>query len=226
MPLRRVEDVAKAYRGESLGIIEKAMEKEADETNLYQLSGSGSGIQQQGQHQQWVSDFKGLRVSLFKPHVHGNHGQAGGGTGYLHPPDRVVYGFKTLPSLIPWPSLLWAGIFKNPLKSLLIVTKMNMSYPTILVCMNLQTWKGLPGDVQETLVSLGKKQEAVTLAMSKGWEQKFHRLSCTKVGATVTTISPEERRKDHRHLPKVIWEAWAQEERQGGQAPSGHSIWN
>ena len=37
----------------------------------------------------------------------------------------------------------------------------------------MKTWKTLPQDVQETLVSLGKKQEALTLAMSKGWEQKF-----------------------------------------------------
>ena len=55
--------------------------------------------------------------------------------------------------------------------------------------MNLKVWKKLPGDVQETLVSLGKKQEAVTLATSKGWEQKFTG-ELSKIGATVHYTCP------------------------------------
>ena len=90
-----VDDVAKAYSGESLAIIEKAMEKKRlkllytsylDPVQLFSNKGNIQG----------VGDFKGLRIFSSSPIFTENHGQTGCGSGHQRSPDRMVYGPEAL----------------------------------------------------------------------------------------------------------------------------------
>lgn len=88
-------------------------------------------------------------------------------------------------------------------------TKMDMSFATILVCMNLRTWNKLPGDVQQIMLEEGKKQKAKTLAMTKGWEKKF-RGAIADEGGKVTTL-PESEREKIKKISRPVWKEWAEE---------------
>ena len=201
-----VDDVAKAYSGESLAIIEKAMEKKRlkllytsylDPVQLFSNKGNIQG----------VGDFKGLRIFSSSPIFTEIMAKLGAAPDTSVPQTEWYMALKRSVSDSMAQSIV-GGYFQKSFEVAPYVTKINMSYPTILVCMNLKTWKTLPQDVQETLVSLGKKQEALTLAMSKGWEQKFT-AELSKVGATVTTLSPGERQKIV-DISKGVWAAWAE----------------
>lgn len=202
-----VDDVAKAYSGESLAIIEKAMEKKRMKL-LYTSYLDPVQIFSNKANIKTAEDFKGLRVLSSSPMFTEIMAKLGSAPDTSIPQTEWYMALKRSVSDSMAQSIV-GGYFQKSFEVAPYVTKINMSYPTILVCMNLQTWKGLPGDVQQTLVSLGKKQEAVTLAMSKGWEQKFTG-ELAKVGATVTTMEPEARRQIV-DISKEIWSAWADE---------------
>ncbi len=202
-----VDDVAKAYSGESLSIIEKAMEKKRlkliytsylDPVQIFSNKGTISTIE----------DFKGLRVLSSSPIFSEIMVALGAAPDASIPQTEWYMALKRSVSDSMATSIV-GGYFQKSFEVAPYITKMNMSHPTILVCMNLKVWKKLPGDVQETLVSLGKKQEAVTLATSKGWEQKFTG-ELSKIGATVATLAPEERNKIIEVSSKY-WNAWADE---------------
>jgi len=201
-----VDDVAKAYSGESLAIIEKAMEKKRlklvytsylDPVQIFSNKGSITGL----------DDFKGLRIFSSSPIFTEIMATLGAAPDTSVPQTEWYMALKRSVGDSMAQSIV-GGYFQKSFEVAPYVTKINMSYPTILVCMNLRTWKTLPEDVQKTLVTLGKKQEVVTLAMSKGWEKKFT-AELAKAGATVTTLDSEARRKIV-DISKGVWAAWAE----------------
>ena len=205
--LESYEDVAKAYNGESLQIIEKAMEKKRlkliytsylDPVNIFSNKGS---IEK-------VEDFKGLRILSTSPMFSEIMVGLGAAPDTSIPQTEQYMALKRAVADAMAASVV-GGFLQKSYEVAPYVTKMNMSYPTILVCMNLKTWKRLSREAQDVMTSIGRKQGAYTLAVAKGWEQKFTG-ELVKAGATVTTISPEERARI-KTVAKPIWEKWAAE---------------
>ncbi len=201
-----VDQVAAAYSGESLSIIEKAMEKKrlkliyVSYLDPVQIFSNKSNIEK-------VEDFKGLRVLSASPIFTEILAKLGAAPDTSIPQTEWYMALKRSVSDSMATSVV-GGYFQKSFEVAPYVTKMSMSHPTILVCMNLKKWNSLPKDVQDVMLSIGKKQGDYTLALSKGWEQKFTG-ELAKVGATVTTISPEERSRIIS-VAKNVWEAWAE----------------
>lgn len=202
-----VDQVAAAYRGESLAIIEKAMEEKylkliyVSYLDPVQIFSNKSNITK-------ADDFKGLRVLSASPIFTEILAKLGAAPDTSIPQTEWYMALKRSVSDSMATSIV-GGYFQKSFEVAPFITKMNMSYPTILVCMNLKNWKGLPKEVQDVMISLGQKQSEITLALSKGWEQKFTG-ELTKVGATVTTLSPGERSKITA-VSKDVWMKWADE---------------
>ncbi len=200
-----IEQVAAAYSGESLEIIERAMEKKrlkliyVSYLDPVQIFSNKGNITQ-------IEDFNGLRVLSSSPIFTEIMAELGAAPDTSIPQTEWYMALKRSVSDSMANSVV-GGFFQKSFEVAPYITKMNMSYPTILVCMNLKKWEKLPEDVRATLLDLGKKQGDHTLAMSKGWEHKFTG-ALTKAGATVSTLAPEEREKIVG-VARNVWAQWA-----------------
>lgn len=207
-----VDQVANAYAGESLAIIEKAMEKKhlkliyVSYLDPVQIFSNKNNITK-------IEDFKGLRVLSTSPIFTEILAALEAAPDTSIPQTEQYMALKRSVSDSVAQSIV-GGYFQKTFEVAPYVTKMNMSYPTILVCMNLKKWEKLPEEVQDTMRSIGKRQGDNTLALSKGWEQKFTG-ELIKSGAKVTTLAPDEREKII-NVSKDIWAEWA--ENNGKQA--------
>lgn len=200
-----LDQVAEAYSGESLSIIEKAMEKKhlklvyTSYLDPVQIFSNKNNIET-------VEDFKGLRVLSTSPIFSQIMDRLGAVPNSSIPQTEQYMAMKRKVSDSMATSIV-GGYFQKSFEVAPYITKINMTYPTILVCMNLKKWKALPKDVQDAMLTVGKKQGGVTLAMAKGWEQKFTG-ELAKAGATVTTMPSQERAKIIT-IAKEIWAEWA-----------------
>lgn len=202
-----LDQVAEAYSGESRKIIEKAMEKKQlkllwviylDAVHIFSNKGN---IEK-------VEDFKGLRVLSQSPIFSEILAALGAAPDASIPQTEQYMALKRAVSDSMAQSIV-GGFFQKSYEVAPYVTKINMSYATVLVCANLKTFNRLPKDVQEVMLSTGKKYSAQTLSDVRGWEHKFTG-EMAKAGATITTIAPEERAKIVA-VAKPIWEKWARE---------------
>jgi len=100
------------------------------------------------------------------------------------------------------------GFFGKSYEVAPYVTKMDMSFATMMICMNLDKWNKLPKEVQDVMRDLGEKASESTLASGKAWETKFTD-EMVKVGGIVTRIPPEERAKIKK-VSQSLWDEWAQ----------------
>lgn len=201
------EKVSRAYSGESLAIIEKAMEKKrlkliyvsyTDPVHIFSSKGS---IQK-------VDDFKGLRVMSTSPMFTEIMAALGAAPDATTPLTEQYMALKRGVSDSIANSTV-NGFFQKSFEVAPYLTKANMSYATVLVCMNLNTWKKLPEDVQAALLKSRETVTPKTLAMAQGWEAKFTE-EIKKAGGTVTTLPAEERAKIV-NVSKAIWAKWAKE---------------
>ncbi len=202
-----VDQLTKAYEGESLAIIDKAMAKKhvkliapfyLDAVTIFSNKGNIAKI----------DDFKELRVLSTSPMFSEIIAALGAAPNTSIPQTEQYMALKRSVADSMAQSIV-GGYFQKSYEVAPYITKMSMSYPTILLCMNSKTWSKLPKEAQEAMITAGKKQSAYTLAASKGWEQKFSG-ELTKAGATITTIAPEERAKIVAKA-KPIWEKWAKD---------------
>ncbi len=199
------DDAAKAYTGESLEIIEKAMEKKRikliyvsylDPVQLFSNKGNIKTI----------DDFKGLRILSTSPIFSKIMAEMGAAPDTSIPQTEQYMALKRRVSDSMASSMV-GGYFQRIYEVAPYITKMNMTYPTVMVCMNLKVWNKLPKEAQDTMLSIGQKQGAYTLAVSKGWEEKFTG-EIGKAGGTITTLPQEELQKI-KEIAKPIWEEWA-----------------
>jgi TRAP-type C4-dicarboxylate transport system substrate-binding protein len=202
-----IDDAAKAYTGESLEIIEKAMEKKR--LKLVVISWT-DGVQMFSNKKniQSVDDFKGLRVLSASPMFSEIMVKLGAAPDTSIPQTEQYMALQRGVSDAMANSAV-GGYFQKSHEVAKYLTKMDMSYATIFICMNLKTWNKLPKDVQELMVDLGKKQTAITLAAAKGWEAKFT-AEMEKEGASVTRIPAAERDKI-KNISKDVWVQWAKD---------------
>ena len=202
-----VDQAAKAYSGESLAIIEKAMEQKGLKLLFVSYLDGVQIFSNKGSIEK-IDDFKGLRVLSTSPIFSEIIAKLGAAPDTSIPQTEQYMALKRSVSDAMAQAIV-GGYFQKSFEVAPYVSKMNMSFPTILTCMNLKKWKTLPKDVQDTMISIGQKQSAYTLAVCKGWEQKFTG-ELTKAGATITVMSDAERAKI-KEVSKTIWTKWADE---------------
>lgn len=202
-----LDQVAEAYSGESREIIEKAMKKKQlkllwviylDPVHIF--SNRGNIVT--------VEDFKSLRVLSQSPIFSEILSALGAAPDASIPQTEQYMALKRSVSDSMAQSIV-GGYFQKSHEVAPYVTKINMSYATVLICANLKTYNSLSEDTQQVMLGIGQKYSDQTLAAAKGWEQKFTG-EMAKAGATITTIAPEERAKI-KAVAKPIWEKWARE---------------
>ena len=200
-----VDDTAKAYTGESLAIIEKAMAKKRIKM-IYPSFVDGVQVFSNKTNINTIEDFEGLRILATSPIATEILSRLGGAPDTSIPLTEQYMAMKRGVADAIMSSIV-NGYFQKYQEVTPFVTKMNLSFPTVLVCMNLKKWEALPKEVQEVMIAAGKKQTAHTIAVSKGWEQKFM-AELTNAGATVTEIPTAEREKIKK-VSSAVWEEWA-----------------
>jgi TRAP-type C4-dicarboxylate transport system substrate-binding protein len=200
-----LDHVAEAHAGESLEIIERSMEEKriklvyTSYTDGVQMFSSKGNITK-------IEDFKGLRVLSTSPIFSEIIAKLGAAPDTSIPQTEQYMALQRGVSDAIANSTV-GGYFQKSHEVAPYVTRMDMSFATILVCMNLRTWNSLPADVQEILVSVGRQKGLKTLAMAKGWEARFVG-EMQKEGATVTTLEMAEREKI-KAISRGVWADWA-----------------
>ncbi|WP_054032095.1 TRAP transporter substrate-binding protein [Desulfatitalea tepidiphila] len=200
-----LDQVDQAYSGETLAIIEKAME--AKNLKLIYVSYT-DGVQVYSNKKNIVStdDFKGLRILSASPIFSEIMARLGAAPDTSIPYTEQYMALQRGVSDAVATSIV-GGFFEKNHEVAPYITKMDMSFATVLVVANLKKWKKLPQDVQDTIITLGRKKTAYSLAMAKGWEQKFT-ADMEKLGATITRI-PDEEREKIKQISREVWLDWA-----------------
>ncbi|MBR9979458.1 MAG: TRAP transporter substrate-binding protein [Desulfatitalea sp.] len=200
-----LDETAKAYSGESLEIIERAIEEKRMKL-LYTSYTDGVQMYSSKGNIQTMEDFKGLRILSQSPIFSEIMAKLGAAPDTSVPQTEQYMALQRGVSDAIANSVV-GGYFQKNHEVAPYVTIMDMSFSTILVVMNLNTWNTLPADVQEALVSIGQEKGIKTLHMAKGWQANFvNRLK--EEGATVTEMSAEELARI-RVVAREVWEKWA-----------------
>ncbi len=201
-----LEEVGKAYSGESLQIIEKALEKKRIKL-IYTSYLDGVQFFSNKKNILTIDDFKGMRVLSASPMVTKIFTKLGAAPDTSTPQTEHYMALKRGVSDAMANSVT-GGYFQKSHEVAPYVTKINLSFGTIFVCMNIDKWNGLPKEVQDIMLSSGKKKSAYTKTVAKGWEQNFS-TAMVKEGAKVIQISTEEREKI-KSISQEVWQEWAQ----------------
>jgi len=200
-----VDQAAKAYQGESREIIEKAMEEKRIKM-IYPAYTDGVQIFSNKKNIDSMEDFNGMRILSTSPIITEIFSKLGAAPDASIPQTEQYMALKRGVSDAMAQAVV-GGFFQKSYEVAPYVTKTDMSFPTLLLCMNLKKWESLPKDVQDVLLEEGKIAEASSLAASKGWEAKFTG-EMEKLGATVTRI-PDDVRAQVKEVSKEVWEKWA-----------------
>lgn len=200
-----LDQVNNAYTGKPLEIIEKAMEKKNLKL-IYVAYTDGVQLFSNKKNIETVNDFKGLRILSASPIFSEIMVKIGAAPDTSIPYTEQYMALQRKVADAMAVSVV-GGYFEKTHEVAPYVTKMDMSFATILVVANLKKWKKLPQDVQDTIITLGRQKTPISLAMAKGWEQKFTE-EMEKAGATVTRIPNEERQKI-KEISKGVWYDWA-----------------
>lgn len=202
-----LDDAGKAYTGESLAIIEKAMEKKRIKF-IWAIFGDGVHVFSAKKSIETIEDFKGLRILSASPIMTRIFSDLGAAPDASIPNTELYMALKRGIADAMANSIV-GGFFGKSFEVAPFVTKMDMSFATMMVCMNLKKWETLPEDVQKAMVDLGKISSANTIASGKAWEAKFTD-EMAKMGATITTIPAAERDKIKK-VSASLWGEWVKE---------------
>lgn len=202
-----LDQVDRAYSGESLAIIEKAMEKKQIKL-IYTNYIDGAQIFATKKSINTVEDLKGFRVLTTSPIVSEIFAKLDASPDASIPQTEHYMALKRGIS-DGMAQTSSGGYLQKSFEVAPYITKMDMSFPTILLCMNLKKWDKLIKEYQEIMLKAGKKASEGSLAGGKIWESKFTE-EMIKFGATVTRIPYEERAK-LKEISKSLYEQWAEE---------------
>jgi TRAP-type C4-dicarboxylate transport system substrate-binding protein len=200
-----LDQVNQAYSGKTLEIIEQAMEKKNLKL-IYVSFTDGVQLFSNKKNIETVADFKGLRILSASPIFSEIMVKLGAAPDTSIPYTEQYMALQRKVSDAMAVSIV-GGYFEKTHEVAPYLTKMDMSFATILVVANLKNWKKLPQDVQDTIISLGRQKTPVSLAMAKGWEAKFT-AEMEKGGVKVSRIPTEERDKI-KQISKEVWNNWA-----------------
>lgn len=200
-----LDQVLKAYSGESMKIIDKAMARKrmkiiwvgfTDGVQFWSNKGSINDI----------SDFKGTRLLSTSPMVTRIFASLGASPDTSIPLTEQYMALKRGVADASLDSTV-NGFFQKKKEVSPYITKMNLSFATILLCVNLRSWQRLPEEAQQAMLKSGRKITLGSIAYARGWEKKFTG-ALMQSGATVTTIPPAERNKIKK-IASSEWKKWA-----------------
>lgn len=200
-----LDQVNEAYSGKTLAIIEKAMEKKNLKL-IYVSYTDGVQLFSNKKNIETIDDFKGLRILSTSPIFSEIMVKLGAAPDTSIPYTEQYMALQRKVADAVANSIV-GGYFEKSHEVAPKVTKMDMSFATVMVVANLKKWKKLPQDVQETIIKLGRAKTPISLAMAKGWEAKFT-ADMEKAGVTITRIPTEERQKI-KQISKEVWYDWA-----------------
>ena len=106
------------------------------------------------------------------------------------------------------------GYFQRNHEVAPFVTVTDMSFPTVLMTVNLDVWNSLPEDIQQIMLEEGEKQKAYSLGASAAMEAHFKQV-ISENGGKVSAL-PTGTRSLIQQASQQVWQEWAQ--RNGPQA--------
>ncbi|WP_255052025.1 TRAP transporter substrate-binding protein [Marisediminitalea aggregata] len=203
---------ANAYAGESLAIIQQAMQEKNLQLVYPAFSGGVQVFSAQGSID-GIADIKNLRVLATSPMV----------TDLLHKleaaPDTSIPQSEQYMALKrgvadAMLNAIVTGYFQRNHEVAPFVTVTDMSFPTVLMTVNLDVWNSLPEDIQQIMLEEGEKQKAYSLGASAAMEAHFKKV-ISENGGKVSAL-PAGTRSLIQQASQQVWQEWAQ--RNGPQA--------
>lgn len=201
-----LDQIAKAYSGESMEIIDKALQKKRIKM-ISVLYFSPTQIFCISKNINKVEDFKGLRVLSQSPIVTQILAKLGSAPDTSIPQTEHYMALKRGVSEASLTGIV-GGYFTKISEPAPFVTKLNFSFPTAFIAMNTKVFYGMPEKAQKTVLELGQKHSNATLQMVKGWDAKFTQV-LMQTGVTVTTL-PEAERAKIKTIARQSWTKWAE----------------
>lgn len=200
-----MEQASKAYSGESLAIIEQAMQDKSMKLIFPSFSGGVHVFSHQGNVTS-VSDLQNLRVLATSPMV----------TRILHSLDAAPD--TSIPQSEQYMALkrgvadallngIVTGYFQRNHEVAPFLTITNMSFPTTLTTINLDVWQSLPADIQQIMLEEGEKQKRFSLAKSAAMERYFE-AQIIKEGGQVAPLNASTRAQI-KQISQQAWLDWA-----------------
>ncbi len=200
-----IDQVVKAYQGESRKIIDRELAKK-NLVMVFAMFNDGVQLYSNSRNIQKIEDFKGLRLLTTSPIVSKIFSKLGAAPDTSIPYTEQYMALKRKIADATTTTIV-AGYFRKNYEVCQYITKMDISFATMLVVMNRKKWLSLPHDVRQTMMEEGKKQTAYSIASSKGWLKKFTGVTAKKGG--IITKLPDAERKRIKETSKVVWNEWA-----------------
>ncbi|MDR5858822.1 TRAP transporter substrate-binding protein [Halomonas eurihalina] len=202
-----LEQVAEVYQGESLDIIEEAMAKRRMKL-IYTSFVDGVQIYSTNKNVETLEDFENLRVLSTSPMATNIFSRLEASPDSSIPQTEQYMSLKLGVADASLNSFV-NGYFQKMHEVAPYLTKIDLSFPTIMVAMNIDKWEALPEDVQEIMLSAGERMQARSLEEAIAWEEKFMAASAEE-GATVSEF-PDAEMARVREISSEVWQEWAEE---------------
>ncbi|WP_026377360.1 TRAP transporter substrate-binding protein [Aestuariibacter salexigens] len=200
-----LEQAAAAYSGESLEVITQAMQEKNLQLVYPTFAGSVNIFSSQGTINT-VEDMQNLRVlatsPMFTEILHKLH--AAPDTSIPQSEQYMALKRGVADALL---NGIVTGYFQRNHEVAPYVTMANMSFPSILLTVNLDVWNALPEDIQAIMIEEGEKQKAYTLSAANKMEAHFKQVIAEN-GGKIETM-PEQTRREIQQLSQQVWRDWA-----------------
>ena len=202
-----VDQIAAAYKGESLEIIESELEQR-NMVLVYPSFLDGVQVFSNKKNIETIEDFEGLRILSASPMFSNIMRRLNAAPDTSIPQDEQYMALRRGVAEANANSTV-GGYFQRSHEVAPYYTKIDMSYATILVCANKRTWERIPEEARKIMVAEGQKAAMRTLETGKAWEANFIN-ELEKDGATIHIMDDEERRKI-QEIAEPVWMEWAEE---------------
>ncbi|NVK57103.1 MAG: TRAP transporter substrate-binding protein DctP [Alteromonadaceae bacterium] len=202
-----MEQAANAYDGESLAIIDQAMRDKNLQLIYPSFSGGVDIFSSQGTIDS-PADMKNLRILATSPMFTDLllRLQAAPDTSIPQSEQYMALKRGVADATI---NAIVTGYFQRNHEVAPYVTKANMSFPTVLLTINLDVWNALPEDIQAIMMEEGEKQKAYSLAASAAMEAHFTNAIAEQGG--IFKAMPAATRKQIQAVSSDVWHAWAEQ---------------
>lgn len=200
-----LEHVAEVYQGESLAIIEDALEQRRMKL-IYTSFVDGVQIYSSNGNIETVEDFENLRVLSTSPMGTNIFSRLGASPDSSIPQIEQYMALRLGVADASLNSIV-NGYFQQTHEVAPHLTRINLSFPTIMVAMNLNKWESLPEDVQEIMLSAGERMQARSLQEAMAWEAKF--LADSAEDGAIVTEFPASEMERVREISHGVWQEWA-----------------
>ncbi|MCP4021527.1 MAG: hypothetical protein GY729_06780 [Desulfobacteraceae bacterium] len=201
-----IDQAAKAYEGESKEILDKAM-AEKNLKMVFPIFNDGVQLFSNKKNIESVEDFKGMRILTTSSIVSKILQKLGASPDTSFPFVEQKMALQQGLADANTTTIISAYFRKN-YEATQYITKMDMSFVTCPVIINLEKWKSLPADVQTMMLNAGNKQADFSRESAKAWLGKMTNGIAQIEGVSVTELPVDERNKI-KEISRELWNEWA-----------------